>query len=193
MSEEKIENIKLYIKEAKRRSKELFGDVTVSPTYIVVEDENLLKRYKGKKNGITYNSLVGIYIVIGPDGIEENIISHEFAHSELFNRVRLIKRNKIPIWFNEGIATQVDYRERYSKEVWNEITNNGEQIRDIKISRDKFYTKDDSTRYHNYVLAKYAIEEWYDNVGREGLLELIKRFNEGEDFITVYENMCKKN
>ena len=185
------EDIFKYIEEAKNRVRELYGNLTVSPTYIIATDEKLLKKYNGNNIGLTHNSILGIYIVIGPKGMNSDVVSHELVHSELFNRVGLTKSFKIPKWFNEGLATQADYRERYSVDAWNEITSNGSEIRDVKLleSSKQFYISDNDTRRNNYILAKHEVKKWFAKVGTEGLIELINKFVGGDDLKTVYESM----
>lgn len=92
------------------------------------------------------------------------------------------------MWFNEGLATQVDYRDNYSIEAWNRITSNGSDIRDVqKLSTSKlFYDIDPLGRRDNYTLAKHEVKQWYEKAGTEGLVELINRFKKGKYAIMSY-------
>lgn len=73
---------------------------------------------------------MGYYVVIGPDGFNEDVIAHELLHSEL--RTRLKNKDKVPEWFDEGLATVVDHR--YIRNEYLSL----DHINDLS-SRDAFY------------------------------------------------------
>lgn len=76
---------------------------------LFVQSPQALKKYAQKnRTGQTYYTYWGHYIVIGPDGFNEDVLVHELLHSEL--RTRLKNKDKVPVWFDEGLATVVDHR-----------------------------------------------------------------------------------
>lgn len=173
------------------RNNELFGGVIGEPTIIVTNEDEEALEFRGNYVGATHNSVFGLYIIIGPDGLNEDVMSHEMAHSELSARVGWYKTNKIPIWFNEGIATQVDYRKDYSLEQWNVITNNGSNILEVKQfdTPEEFYNNNFELRVNNYTLAKQELAKWLDLVGSDGLNRIINTFVEGGDLYSLYSDM----
>lgn len=58
--------------------------------------------------------LLPTLIVIGPEGQNVDVIAHEIAHAEIRARVGLVVRElRLPTWFDEGLAMQVDRREPF--------------------------------------------------------------------------------
>jgi len=55
-------------------------------------------------------------MVIGPDGINLDVLSHEMCHTELYHRLGWWRKEmRIPTWFDEGLAMQLDYRNTVSQ------------------------------------------------------------------------------
>ena len=96
----------------------------------------------------------------------------------------------IPTWFDEGLATQNDYREQYSQEVWKEKTNNGKNAIPLEEmdTPAEFYAGTSDDRRFRYVNAKHEVSEWMEIHGQNGLLELFDNLNDGEDFNIAYKN-----
>ena len=101
------------------------------------------------------------------------MISHELFHTELCARIGYFKsNNKIPTWLDEGLAMQVDHREKYSEEQYLILKDSlGKDIRLSEISTPElFYTGD---VYFHYLLAKYQVSIWLKEIRKEGFLEFI--------------------
>lgn len=52
-------------------------------------------------------------MVIGQEGRNVDVVAHELTHAALFERLGAWNRERLPTWFDEGLAMQVDDRERY--------------------------------------------------------------------------------
>lgn len=191
IGEEKIQLIMTAYEEALTRNTELYGGLVGEPTIIITTEDDEAIEFSGNYVGATHNSVFGLYIIIGPDGLNVDVISHELAHSEISARVGWYKTNKIPIWFNEGVATQVDYRYDYSQERWDIITNNGLNVLEVKQfdTPEEFYNSDFELMVNNYTLAKQEVNKWLDIVGSDGLKKLIVEFKDGEDLDVLYSEM----
>ena len=50
----------------------------------------------------------------------------------------------------------------------------------------EFYAGEASDRRFRYLNAKHELSEWMAAHGQQGLLELIEKLNDGEDFGTAY-------
>lgn len=166
---------------------DIFGNRVSSPYLIVALSENALNKYAENLTGQTYYYPWKNYIVIGPKGLNENVISHEFTHGEL--RERLNHKNKVPVWFDEGLATMVDGRYANNEEVWKENTNNGENPVDYSAlgSHESFNNYGTKEAWTNYNLACYEVTRWFKVVGRDGLLKLIDGLNNGKEFDELYK------
>ncbi|MDZ7923630.1 MAG: hypothetical protein U5M23_06135 [Marinagarivorans sp.] len=56
-------------------------------------------------------------IIIGPQGQNVDVIAHEWLHAEIQHRVGFFRFLKeIPVWFDEGAALTLDYREPFLPE-----------------------------------------------------------------------------
>lgn len=184
-----ISNILNTISKSKDTVAQLYGSFNAKPIFIISKDTATLKKF-GIDNGTgaTQKTIFGSYIILGPDGLNTNVISHELTHSELAYRIDKSKITKIPLWFDEGMATQVDNRPQYSEEQWIKKTDNGVKVPNMRNldSDTQFYVSDLNTRVLNYTLAKHEVHRWLSIVGQEGLLQLIKDINNGDDFYKSY-------
>lgn len=178
--------------QAKERVAGLFGSFKADPVLIVCNDSTTGKKYGMKnKTGITQKTIIGSYIVLGKDGINADVIAHELTHSELAQRLGGTKGLKVPVWFDDGLATQVDNRPQYSESEWLRRTENGTKlVRMHELDSPKqFYVSDLDTRIFHYTLAKHELGRWLAIVHQDGLLQLIDDVNKGEDLYTVYSRI----
>jgi len=113
--------IQSLITNAKRRIINKFGKLSSNPTIIIIKDHDTSLKYSTNLYGNTYISPWGNYVVIGSKGHSIDIIAHELLHAEVAKRLGyIIRQFKFPVWLDEGIGMQVDYRKRY---IVNSINN----------------------------------------------------------------------
>lgn len=175
--------LKIIIEQAEKRVADFWGQKTSNPTFIYCETAEDYKKF-----GVPFmtpaaaHMKLGSYVVISKDGIDLDIISHEISHTELYERIGFYNREfKIPTWFDEGLAMQVDHRSYYS-------------IDSLKVKSDGFENLPDVTKMKsyaqfgkgtraaimlNYSTAKYEVEKWYTP---EKLETFIQKINDGADF-----------
>lgn len=112
------------------------------------------------------------------------------THAETHQRIyqNSTDTSSIPIWFDEGLAVQNDYREPYSNESWLKLTDNGQNIPSLSeySSGEIFFSGSTEDRRARYCLAGHEVSEWLEKNGRSGLLSLLKRVNQGESFSELY-------
>lgn len=118
------------------------------------------------------------------------MLAHEWTHAELHARLYQGKlpQTLVPTWFDEGVATQNDYREQYSEEAWAQATDNGRNtvpLADMDTAAE-FYAGSTEDRRLRYILSKHEVRSWIDEHGLDELLDLIDRVNRGEDFYALY-------
>lgn len=165
--------------QSRERVSGFFEDLKDNPTLLFVQSPHALEKYAQKnRTGQTYYTCWGNYIVIGPDGFNADVIAHELMHSEL--RKRLKNKDKVPVWFDEGLATLVDYRYNSDKFI------SFDKINELS-SRDDFY--EPSHVKENYEIAHSEINRWFGIVGKSGLVGLIDGLNNGEEFKTIYKSI----
>jgi hypothetical protein len=143
----------------------------------------VMKDYGGNsynRAGRTLSTAVETFIILGPYGIRKvDILAHELAHAEFFQRLGYRNRNQVPNWFDEGLAVQVD--DRVSLEQWRWSTDDGRTA--PELSQIGIIRHDD---WLGYATAKHEVNRWLNIVGQEGLLSLIDEIRAGEDFHQVY-------
>lgn len=186
-----VSDVKTQLLEFVRSSEDkvinIFGSRVASPYVIVALSQSALNKYAENITGQTYYYPWKNYIVIGPKGLNENVISHEFTHAEL--RERLDHKDKVPAWFDEGLATMIDGRYANNEDVWKEHTNNGEKPIDYQTlgSHEAFNNYGTREAWINYNLACYEVTRWFKVVGKDGLLQLIDGLNNGKEFDNQYQ------
>ena len=180
------------IEQAKDRVRTFFGDVRFQDeTIFIICDDEKLTRKLGEDHGtvIFYFPSETHYICISDEYLELDILAHEITHAELHTRLSAEAQKAIPTWFDEGIALQNDYREKYSEAQWTQQTDNGKNavaLEDMDTPAE-FYAGKAEDRRFRYLNAKHELDVWMTAHGQHGLLELLDRLNGGADFTTAYE------
>ncbi|MEM7098835.1 MAG: hypothetical protein AAF541_11295 [Pseudomonadota bacterium] len=98
--------------QASARVVDLFGEQSSQPWIRCLDAPHL---GLGKTIGTT-NFAPGLpaIIILNRDGHNVDVIAHEWAHAELAERVGVLTRTyRLPTWFDEGLAMQVDFRADY--------------------------------------------------------------------------------
>ena len=171
-------------------------DETLKEPYTEAELQKLLKQPETSywaewRTWAVINLLVATgvrAICISDEYLELDILAHEITHAELRARLTARAQGKVPTWFDEGLALQNDYRERYSEEQWISQTGNGKNViasEDMDTPAE-FYAGEAEDRRFRYLNAKHELDRWMAVHGQQGLLELIEKLNNGEDFDMAY-------
>lgn len=189
---DKVGLLRSEIDAAKSRVAVLYGGFTDRPVIIVSDRPDPVRRYgvdRGK-TALSYISLAGSYIVLGPGGTNPDVIAHELSHAELARRIGVMGRLKIPAWFDEGLAMQVGYRPQYGESEWRRITKDGRSAPDMAAiaKPDRFYG--DEPEAHS-ILARHEVGLWLARVGKKGLWELLGELKTGADFGEAYQAFQK--
>lgn len=179
--------------EALERDRAFFGELQCTETnttfIIICDDDKLLSKLGGDHDTRTSYAKKN-YISVSDEYLNIDIIAHEFTHAELHTRLNMKALKSIPTWFDEGLATQNDYRKQYGLDAWIEQTDNGKNtvpLEDMDTGSE-FYADPVEDRRFRYLNAKHEISEWMEIHGQKGLLELFDNLNNGEDFNAAYKN-----
>ncbi|CAN5891586.1 hypothetical protein BH11BAC4_BH11BAC4_21720 [soil metagenome] len=129
----------------------------------------------------------GAYIVLKEESLNKDIIAHEIAHTVLYRNIgwyRLVF--KIPTWFNEGLAMQVDERDYYSIDTLLSKKNKGILLPDVtKLSKpQEFFAGDHEAVILNYSTAKFVVHAWLKT---HSLKKFIREIKNGKSFEVAYE------
>ncbi len=187
MPDEEVEALLAQVDASKRRVASLFGGAFASaPTIIAGADEVAMRRYMGNRAGATHATPMGSFVVIGPDGLNLDVISHELVHAEHHARVGYMSYwLSTPMWFIEGPAMQVDLREKYADPTWHEMTDGGRRAPELDEMRTgRGFANGDLTA--NYATAKHEVARWIAAGGRATVPRFLARMSEGADFEASY-------
>ncbi|MCP4541791.1 MAG: hypothetical protein GY832_32065 [Chloroflexi bacterium] len=172
--------------DAKERVTTLYGEYTANPVIIAGHTMTVMKTYGGNsynRAGRASMTPVASFIVLGPDGVRSmDILSHELAHVEFSARIRYWNRDKVPNWFDEGLAVQFD--DRYTEAEWQARTNNGRTAPDL--DQIGIITHDD---WLGYATAKHEVQRWLDIVGQEGFGTLLQSIRNSDEFQETYDSI----
>ena len=179
------------IEQAEERDRSFWGDLRYldETIFIICDDEKLIRKIGEDHATVTISfPSEKHYICISDEYLELDILAHEINHAELRVRLKSRAQAKIPTWFDEGLALQNDYREIYSEEQWISQTDNGKSVVPLEDmdTPAEFYAGEAKDRRFRYLNAKHELNVWLAVHGQQGLLELIDKLNEGEDFNMAY-------
>lgn len=190
ISQGKTDTLKWIIQQACIRSDSFWQNKTCEPVFIYCDTEAEFKKFGSpyKVPAVTHLKL-GAYIVISNTGLNVDILSHEIAHAELYQRIGFYRHQfKLPIWFDEGLAMQVDHRNYYSEDTLSAKTKHFQNLPDVTImySGKQFQSGTIEEVMLHYMAAKHIIKQWYTH---DRLMAIIHEINTGKSFADAYQNV----
>lgn len=180
--------VRLLIDQARSRIINKFGEISSNPVIIFVSDFESSQRY-GLSHGAvrSYITPWGSYIVVSSNIKNINILAHEYFHVEISERLGyLVKKIKLPVWLDEGLAMQVDYRERYKPGKHPIDSSEIDRVKKLNWSYE-FWTDNNKQNIKNVRAAKAAVDEILNENSNERLYDLFLRIKEGEDIADVFD------
>ncbi len=172
---------------AKLRIAETFGATRASPVIVLGSTEALRSLFPGSSS---YASTIYVpyrsCVIVGPKGHDVDILAHEELHAEIHHRVGHWRRlTQIPTWFDEGLAMQVDYRERYA---WSRQPGAVDNAT-VKqwTSRAQFFSGNDAELTRHYAMAREEVRLWLQKSGHRNLYDFLERIRLGDGFVEAYE------
>ncbi len=139
------------------------------------------------------------FIVLSPNGLNPDVISHEMCHDELFARLGWWQTTfQIPQWFHEGLALMFDTRfiqatdsvqrfKQYASAWRYRIRHQAHPPGLEALSTMKGFFPDDPQQVtRSYLTAGTEVSYWLLFAGREGLFELIGALQENQAFEIAY-------
>lgn len=141
---------------ARERIQKTFGDLSVKLPILVTNSSKIMRKFGGNLYGVTHRSPVGSCIVLGVKGQNVDVVAHELMHAEVAERLGTFRvLTDLPVWFDEGFATLVDYREPYLSENMNITDEDIEQVKQLFWGHE-FYS-DQEKIVQRYQAAKLAV------------------------------------
>lgn len=160
-------------------------DAQLDYKLIYCEDRIDYKNYGRAGAPAVANIKLGAYVVIPEKMFDENILAHEISHTVLYRKIGWYKLHfKIPTWFDEGLAMQVDERSYYSID---SLKNNASSTDINEIMEmdtpQKFHAGSLEKIVMNYKLSKFIVYKWLKS---HSLKSFIDAVNDGDSFIVAY-------
>lgn len=153
---------------------------------IYCEAESDYKNYGREGSPAVTNLKLGAYVVIPKNMVDVNILSHEISHTVLYRKIGWWKLHfKIPAWFDEGLAMQVDDRDYYSIDTLLKKKAAGIILPDVTQmdTPAKFHSGSAEQIMLNYSTAKYVVHEW---LAKNSLNTFIEAICKGYSFEKSY-------
>jgi len=159
---------------------EMYGRPESKPIFVFTVDAEAARRWGANETASMHRLPWGACIIIGPQGRNIDVIAHEWLHAEIQHRVGFWNFLKeIPVWFDEGAALTLDYREPF---IPPNIDLPGRKINEVKhlISGRDFFSGDIR---ENYQAARMAVIPLINN---KSFFQDLERIADGESFDAVF-------
>lgn len=188
-----IDELNSIVDQATRRVSDFWGNTKSNPLIIICDNTKTLQKLGGDHDTSTVIFFKAYsYISLSSEYLNVDVLAHEMTHAELHSRLYegKLAQSLVPAWFDEGVATQNDYRIKYNDEAWKEATQNGLTIIDFSSidTFSEFYEGESADRVYRYIISRHEVKEWIERNGVDGLIELISSVNKGDDFYELYNS-----
>ncbi|WP_455207443.1 hypothetical protein [Kaarinaea lacus] len=175
------------ISEGKKRISKAFGSYTATPVIVITGTDKNAKKYGlGGFSAKAFAAPWNQYVVVNYQIDNIDLIAHELMHAQLREVVGYwIYQTRIPTWFDEGVAMQVDYRERYEIDFLSFPQNEIERVRKL-TSPSTFWTGSKEEDINNYLAAKAAVHQVLAENSEVSLFSMLSKVRHGHGFYNVF-------
>lgn len=175
---ERADEISALVTLGKKNSAAFFEKNLAEPTYIVCTQPLCAIRFGMTTRGL---SLGDKYVLIGPKGINEMIITHEQIHADLHSYLGIsdVLEPRYPMWFNEGLATHLSKDDRLNRP---DTVKEALWIKEARTFRDWGRMTNANNWRDTYGAAARLIEALEQQIGIDGLREIVRAVGAGADF-----------
>lgn len=176
------------VANARRNVAAFFGTAN-NPVIILCSTQTCAQRFAIRGNGAS----VGPYaVLVSPGGLTLGTLTHELIHSRLHRSMGLrnLIRQPYPTWFDEGLATYVADHPKWGGPVTEAARARVRRVLRFWDWADTYRAIGAGLAYRAAAAEVAAIEA---HAGRDGLLELITRAEQGEDFDTILAQIMARS
>lgn len=172
------------LQQAKGRIEDKFGLMQSMPVIVFFNEKDSF--WPLQLNGYGSTSFLGskTCVLIGPKGHNVDVLAHELMHAETVHRIGYWQRwVELPIWFDEGLAMQVDHRERYNlpKDTKTSYVRLLNSVSDFAVS-------DSNLLVHHYASAKSEVTLWVTKIGADLVYDKLKNIKDGLSFDAIWQS-----
>jgi hypothetical protein len=170
-------------REARLRIKARFGAPEAKPVLVFFNHTDGFGPFHLNAHGSTQFIGSRACVMVGPKGQNIDVIAHELMHAEIHYRAGYFKRwLQLPTWLDEGLAMQVDERERYRLPPQAQET--ADKVRELNTAA-QFFKGDEAAIVNNYAMAKLVVAGWLKKAGPTSLYARLQRLKQGEPFESI--------
>ena len=181
--------LKMLLVDAQARNEAFWGSLKANTKVIYCHTEEDYMKFglPFMTPGVARTKL-GSYVVLSPQGLNVDVLAHELSHTEFNERIGFFNQFKIPAWFNEGLAMQVDNRSLYSTESLRVHSNNYADVPEVRQlnSFNEFASGTPDQVQLNFMTARYEVGLWYT---KERLDQLIVAIKQGDSFCDTFNKL----
>lgn len=190
-ADDRVKLLKLIV-AAKQRVASFYGNYTATPRIIVGSTMVSVRQFSNNEYASSYYLPFKTVIVLGPKGQNVDVIAHELGHAELSHRVGWWNINfRIPTWFDEGLAMQLDHREEYSEAKYQDYRRKQTVFPEFSAisSGSQFFSGSLEASKMHYVLSKHEVARWLGLVQHRGFYTLLEKIRAGGSFEHSYHTL----
>ena len=182
------------LSESKERIRSKYGSFTAFPVIVITGTAKNSRKYGlGIFPGKAFAAPWAQYVVVSNQAHDVNLLSHELMHAQMREVLGYwAYQTKIPTWFDEGVAMQVDYRERYKVDYKSFCPQEMDRVKILDSPAD-FWTDSKEQDIKNYRTAKAAVQEILSLYPPKALYSMLLKIREGEKFINVFSQSKSAN
>jgi len=175
------------ISEGQKRIRKVIGSYTASPVIVITGTTINAKKYGlGGFSAKAYAAPWNQYVVVNYQIESIDLIAHELMHAQLREAVGYwVYQTGMPTWFDEGVAMQVDFRDRYEIDTLSFPQEEIERVKTL-ISPSKFWTDSREEDVNNYLAAKAAVHQILAKRPDKSLNSMLLKMSEGHSFYEVF-------
>jgi putative transposon-encoded protein len=170
------------LSDSKARIQQSFGSLQSKPMVVFFNEPNTFWPLKPNEYGSTNFIGSRVCVIVGPKGQNIDVLAHELMHAEIAARVGYWRRfTQLPVWFDEGLAMQVDYRPNYTLSLSESESTKVDYVKSLQSSRE-FFAPSDELLTKNYASAKVVVNKWVTDLGNSAVFSRLELIRAGESF-----------
>jgi hypothetical protein len=173
------------LSESRVKIQNTFGAPRSKPIVIFFNNPSAFWPFKLNEYASTQFFGSKVCVMIGPKGQNPDVVAHELMHAEISDRIggNWRRVTQLPVWFDEGLAMQVDFRSRYILR-----DGAGAETKYVRALRsvNQFFVLDDELLTKNYASAKVEVALWVSEVGNLSVYGQLERIRTGQPFDAVF-------
>lgn len=180
VSEKQANSIDGYIESASERIRHVYGEPVSKPRFVITHDASNAGKWGANETASMHRMPWRACIIIGPEGQNIDVIAHEWLHAEIQHRVGFFRfLSQIPVWFDEGAALTLDYREPFLPENIDLTATEINAVKKLKSGR-RFFS---GNVRQNYQASRLAVEPL---IHPEAFFDDLEKVASGESFDNVF-------